>query len=214
MSLRYAILGFLSTTPATGYEIKREFQIAVGWSWEALPSQIYPELREMEHLGWIRGKLCLADRLNKRTYHLTALGERELQKWVEAENDYPPVRDAERIRLIFLDKSSPAAVRRHFEHHRRHFEKQLAVWQSQRDATNKGTHPRLVKRLASRDESEHEFIIGLKQLAFEGNVRRAQLEIQWAENALAWLDQLQAKPKRKQAVARPSTRAVGRRGRK
>jgi PadR family transcriptional regulator AphA len=209
MSLRYAILGFLSTTPATGYELKREFQIAVGWSWEALPSQIYPELRAIEALGWIKGELSPGGRPNRRTYRLTRRGEQELRKWIEADNDYPPVRDAERIRLIYLDKSPRAAVRRHLEHHRRHFERQLAVWRSQRDTVKDRTHPRLDKRLAGRREGEHAYIIGLKQLAFDGNIRRAELEIAWSEDALAWLDALEAKAEPTRPARRPQRKSAG-----
>src|SRR5262245_39367238 len=103
MSLRYAILGFLSSTPASGYQIGREFQNGAGSYWSALPSQIYPELHELEELGWVSGQVSKTDRLRRKIFRLTPRGEEELQKWVEADNDYPPERDSERLRLIFLD---------------------------------------------------------------------------------------------------------------
>src|SRR5215475_11946906 len=122
MSLRYAILGFLSSTPASGYQLGREFAQGAGSYWSALPSQIYPELRELEKLGWITGEVSPTDTLKRRIFTLTSVGEAELQKWVEADNEYPPERDSERVRLIFLDGSPPEVIRKHLEAHRAHHE--------------------------------------------------------------------------------------------
>ena len=188
MSLRYAILGFLSSTPASGYQIGREFQQGAGSYWSALPSQIYPELRELEKLGWIAGKVSPSDRLRRRTFKLTARGEDELAKWVEADNEYPPERDSERLRLIFLDGSPPDVIRRHLLTHRTHHEQRLAMWRSLREAVEKRTHRQLVRRLAMRQPKDHGLIVRLKLLALDGNIRRAEVEIAWADEALAWLD--------------------------
>jgi hypothetical protein len=48
MSLRYALLGFISTEPASGFDLAREFGESMGWFWYASHSQIYPELRRLE----------------------------------------------------------------------------------------------------------------------------------------------------------------------
>ena len=191
MSLRYAILGFLSSTPATGYELGREFQQGAGSYWNALPSQIYPELAALETLGWITGKLSNTDRLRKRTFRLTKRGEQELKVWVEAENDYPPERDSERLRIIFLDGSPIPAIRKHVAAHRTHHAQRLAVWHVLREAVARRTHRQLAQRLARRPKAEHTLIVGLKLIALDGNIRRAEGEIAWAEQALAWLDTLE-----------------------
>ena len=122
MSLQYAILGHLSTTPASGYELARQFALGLG-AWYGLPSQIYPELKKLELKGLIEGEASADDRLNKRIYRLTERGERELQRWVEKPVPYKPPRDAERIQLILLDKSSPEVVRKHLVRHKTHFKK-------------------------------------------------------------------------------------------
>jgi DNA-binding PadR family transcriptional regulator len=200
MSLRYAILGFLSSTPASGYQIGREFQDGAGSYWSALPSQIYPELQELEQLGWISGEVSTADRLRKKIFRLTPLGVQELKTWIEADNDYPPERDGERLKLIFLDGSPPEAIRRHLVAHRAHHEKRLAMWRALRDAVEKRTLRQLVRRLAMRPPSDHALIVRLKALALDGNIRRAELEIAWAQEALAWVDALETdKTKRRRA---------------
>ena len=192
MSLRYAILGFLSSTPASGYQIGREFQNGAGSYWSALPSQIYPELHELEELGWVSGQVSKTDRLRRKIFRLTPRGEEELQKWVEADNDYPPERDSERLRLIFLDGAPPDVIRRHLAGHRAHYDKRLAVWRGLREAVEKRTLRQLVRRLAMRPPADHDLVIRLKLLALDGNIRRAELEIAWAQEALAWLDALEA----------------------
>ena len=45
MSLRYALLGFLTTEDASGYRLAQEFGESVGWFWHASHSQIHPELQ-------------------------------------------------------------------------------------------------------------------------------------------------------------------------
>src|ERR1700730_688687 len=158
MSLRYAILGSLSSTPASGYQIGREFQDGAGSYWSALPSQIYPELQELEQLGWIAGEVSTADRLRKKIFRVTPLGEDELRKWVEADTDYPPERDGERLKLIFLDGSPPDVIRRPLATHRAHHERRLAMWCALRDAVDKRTLRQLVRRLAMRPQSDHALV--------------------------------------------------------
>jgi len=206
MSLRFAILGFLSTTPATGYELGRQFNSAFGSVWEALPSQIYPELRELEKAGWIEGRVLPEDRLNRRIYRLTDSGEAALLAWVEADNDYPPERDAERVRLILLDHSAPETVKRHLERHLEHNRQRLAVWQAIADGIEDGSYPRLRARLKGRPEAQHDLIVGLKLLAFGGNAERAQFEIDWALRALAWLDSLERRSSDEEGAVLPLRR--------
>ena len=187
MSLRYAILGFLSSTPGTGYDIAREFADGAGSYWQALPSQIYPELRELEALGWIEGDADPQDRMRRRVFNLTPEGDAALQRWVEEVGEYPPERDAERLRLIFLDRSSPEVIRAHLEHHRAHHESRLAMWLTLRSLVERRGLRQLTTRLAARPAEEHALIVQLKVLALEGNIARAELEIAWARDALEHL---------------------------
>jgi PadR family transcriptional regulator AphA len=190
MSLRFAILGFLSSTPGTGYEIGREFAQGAGAYWSALPSQIYPELRELEKLGLIRGRIAKGDRLRRRVFHLTPQGEVALEAWVRSDTEYPPERDPERIKLIFLDKAPTQLIRRHLEQHIAHFTAKLEEWRLTRDAVARGTHRQLSARLAQRPEQDHALIACLKALALDGNIRRAENEIAWAREAIAAIETL------------------------
>jgi PadR family transcriptional regulator AphA len=189
MSLRFALLGFLSTTPASGYTLGRKFADGAGAMWEALPSQIYLELQRLEGLGLIEGETAKDDKLRRRVYRITKRGREELKIWVESESDERQrERDAERVRFLFLDRSGLPAIRRHVERHRLHYEQQLERWNRHRDDIADGTQERLVDRLADCPPRERDFVTAMKWFAFDGLVRRARMETGWAEDILTWLD--------------------------
>ncbi|GAA3613491.1 helix-turn-helix transcriptional regulator [Nonomuraea rosea] len=189
MSLKYALLGFLSTEPTSGYDLAREFGESLGWFWYASHTQIYPELRRLESEGLVTSSMTDDNPGKpKRTYQLTERGAAELREWLAQPVDYPPVRDAERVKLMFLDTAPVEVIREHLSTHRRHHEDLLAVYLRQLRELRRGVFPRLVKRLARRPRSEHGLITGLKVLAMQGNIARARAEIAWAEDALAWLE--------------------------
>lgn len=188
MSLKYALLGFLTTEPASGYQIAQEFGDSMGWFWYASHSQIHPQLRRLEQDGLVTSAVSDADGRGTRIFSITEAGEAELKRWLAAPTDYPPVRDPERIRLIFSDLLDAADVRAHLELHRKHHEALLGGYLRQLREVRHGTFPRLRKRLAARPAATRELVTGLKVLALQGNVARARGEIAWAEDALLWLD--------------------------
>jgi DNA-binding PadR family transcriptional regulator len=189
MSLKYALLGFLTTEPASGYQLAQEFGESMGWFWYASHSQIHPELRRLEEQGLVRSEVSDEDGRGKRIYSITDTGVADLERWLAEETDYPPVRDPERIRLIFLDLLSTPDIRKHLEQHRKHHEGLLSVYTQQLREIRQGTFPRLRKRLAVRSPETHHLVTGLKALALQGNVARARTEIAWAEDALLWLEE-------------------------
>ncbi len=188
MSLRHALLGFLTTEPASGYRLAQEFGESMGWFWYASHSQIHPELKRMEDEGLVKAELLDDDGRGKKIYSITAAGRAKLNAWLCEPTDYAPVRDVERIRLIFLDQQPQEVIRKHFEAHRDHHQHLLDIYSEQLQEIQQGTFPRLKKRLASQPADTHEYVSGLKALALEGNVARARNEIAWAQGGLRWLD--------------------------
>jgi DNA-binding PadR family transcriptional regulator len=188
MSLRFALLGFLTTEPASGYRLAQEFGESMGWFWYASHSQIHPELRRMEEEGLISGEISDDDGRGKRIYSITKHGIEELNRWLCEDTDYPPIRDVERIRLVFLDQQPPEVIRKHLELHKSHFRGLLDIYSQQLREINQGSFSRLRKRMASQPSESHPLVAGLKVLALQGNVMRARNEIAWAEDALMWLE--------------------------
>lgn len=108
MSLDNLILGFISMRPATGYEIKSEFEQKVGTLvWGNISyGNLYPKLKDMEQKGWIYVKDQTGDR-NKKVYDLTGEGWRQLNKWLGQSTDYPFSRDELILKMIFWGISRP-----------------------------------------------------------------------------------------------------------
>src|SRR5215468_3911961 len=101
MALRYAILGYLSTAPGSGYDLAQQLQGGLGWFWSASHSQIYPELKRLEESGLIEGApTTVGEKLEKRVYSITESGRDALSSWASGAPVYRPNRDPERLQLI------------------------------------------------------------------------------------------------------------------
>jgi PadR family transcriptional regulator AphA len=75
VALRYAILGQLSPTPCSGYDLALYLDSSRGGFCCANHSQIYPELRRLEEAGLIEGApRVVGVKLEKRVYSITDAG--------------------------------------------------------------------------------------------------------------------------------------------
>jgi len=197
LSLRYAILGYLSTGPGTGYDLARQFDTGLGWFWSARHSQIYPELKRLADEGLVtRDATMVSENMDKYTYSITADGVAALRDWASQPPIYPPNRDSERLQLIFSD-DSPESLRKHLEAHRDHFQRRRDQLQEIIDTIRAGEHERINLRLARRGPEEAALTLRLREMAYVGDIERAILEVAWAERGLAWLDSQERKPKRR-----------------
>lgn len=85
MSLKHAILGFLSYLPLSGYDLKKAFDNSVQHFWPANQSQIYRTLAELEEVGFVTKEIIeREERLDMKIYHITATGRSELHSWLAA----------------------------------------------------------------------------------------------------------------------------------
>lgn len=194
MSLRHAILGVLSASPLTGYDLVRYLHGSVGYVWPAPKSQIYPELRKMEELGLVEATVApRGTYARKRIYSVTEEGIAELRRWAAAGIEYPPDRDPIRLKVLFFDIASFDDMREQLRAHVAHYTKRLEQWEARAASLRARTLPLLRKRLERRPPEEHEAVAELKALAFDGNVARARAEIEWAERGLALVDDLETR---------------------
>ena len=189
MSLRYAILGYLSTGPGTGYDLSRQFDTGLGWFWSARHSQIYPELKRLADAGLVQRHDAVAGEVfDKFVYTITDEGRAELRQWAAAPPAYPPNRDGERLQLIFSD-DDPSALRPHLEAHLKHFRERRERLQQTWSTMQSGQHVRVRTRIEAGSRERAEMTLKLRELAYTGDIARAELEIEWALAALEWLDQ-------------------------
>lgn len=205
MSLRFAILGYLSTGPGTGYDLARQFDTGLGWFWSARHSQIYPELKRLTEDGLVtRDATSVTENMDKYTYSITPEGMTALREWASGPPTYAPNRDTERLQLIFSD-DTPQAIRKHLETHREHFERRRNQLLATIDTIRAGKHERINQRLARRSAAEAELTLQLREMAYVGDIERADLEIAWAERGLRWLEARENKSTRR--VSKATTRS-------
>ena len=79
MSIRHAILGFLSWKPFTGYELKKLFADALSFHWSGNNNQIYGSLVELHKVGAVSVEVEQQEKLPARkVYTITDEGRAEL----------------------------------------------------------------------------------------------------------------------------------------
>jgi PadR family transcriptional regulator AphA len=103
----YVILGFLRTSPRSGYEIKALVDNSTRFFWAASYGQIYPELRRLATEGLIEGTDASRDGRKRTVYAITAAGRKELRAWLRQPPTTFETRDEGLLKLFFADALSP-----------------------------------------------------------------------------------------------------------
>jgi DNA-binding PadR family transcriptional regulator len=97
----YAVLGILSISPMSGYELAQAAERSIANFWPVSRSQIYTELGRLEELELVRGADVEQERApDKRVFELTPSGHDAFAGWV-ATPGYEP----DRMRLGFCLKT-------------------------------------------------------------------------------------------------------------
>jgi len=113
-TLQYMILGLLTRTPLTGYDIKQTFDKEKAEFWTAPFSQIYPELNRMLNDDLINILPTADTNTRKKTYQLTDHGREIFEEWLRL-----PLSSAEStldndnfiLRLHFLGHTDAALLK-------------------------------------------------------------------------------------------------------
>lgn len=193
MALRYAILGILTARPMSGYEIAKYFEDPMGFVWSAPQSQIYPELHRMEKDGLIEAEVVKrGSRATKRRYSVTGSGEDALRRWLADPAPAPPERDAFRLRTVYMDMVPIDVARKHFEVHLEYYERRAEQWRERAASFRERRSELLIERLRHTPADRHTAVVAFKALAFDGQAARADVEVAWAREALALIDELEA----------------------
>lgn len=106
-STPYAILGFLTLAPMSGYDIRKEAASSIGHFWSESYGQIYPALRKLEVEGLIRrqpGKSTGAR--DRQIFAITTRGRKELRRWQSRAPRSAPARNELLLKLFFADEES------------------------------------------------------------------------------------------------------------
>jgi len=102
-AVTWAVLGLVALEPRSGYDVKRIVDRSIKHFWAASYGQIYPELRQLEESGWIRGADAPRGGRSRRVYRITRAGKRALDQWLRGHETRIELRDESLLRLFFAD---------------------------------------------------------------------------------------------------------------
>jgi len=102
MSIRHAILGFLSWKPASGYEIKK-FLADSTWShWSGNNNQVYTTLVQLHREGLVTVETVQQEKYPARKmYAIEPSGFDELRRWLVSMPELPELRSAFHVQLAW-----------------------------------------------------------------------------------------------------------------
>lgn len=181
MSLPHILLGLLRD-PASGYDLKAEFERGARHFWSAELSQIYPTLKRMEARGWLTSDTEPSNRgPERRVYTRTLAGSDELFRWLRGGPVVGTERFAYLAQLAFMAELEDPRESLDFM---RALRARLAAWRAELVAIETGvfaTMPGFPDRLPGDVFHRHAALrMGLHTLA-------AKLE--WCDETIARLEQ-------------------------
>lgn len=169
MSLRHAILGFLSVRPMSGYDLKKVIDESVGHFWMADQSQIYRTLTSLVDGGLASRETVIQDgRPNQHVHSATDVGLAELDRWLASPLQPQSSREPFLARLFFAERMPADEIRQLLETRRQEASQQLA-------ALELITVPDVVPEHIS----EIEYVLRMATLA--NGITHARAELDWLD---------------------------------
>jgi len=163
MSLRHAILGLLSTGPASGYDLLKRFEISLANVWPATQSQLYSELNRMADADLV--KVAAEGPRGRKEYAITDAGHEELRHWLVDVEPERQRRSDMLLRVFFLN----LVVQ----------EDAVAYLHKQADHSAKQHNDLVALKEALADEDGNLAVYG--RIALEWGLRFSAMSRDWAE---------------------------------
>ncbi|MBI5964245.1 MAG: PadR family transcriptional regulator [Chloroflexi bacterium] len=131
MSLKHAILGFLSLAPFSGYDLKKAFDNSVQHFWPANQSQIYRTLAELDEQGFVEKEIIeREERLDMKIYNITETGRAELHQWLSTPLPEHDTREPFLIQVYFGGKLSDGEILNLLHRKLKEIEERLSVFEA------------------------------------------------------------------------------------
>ena len=97
----YVILGMVSRTPRSGYEIKAAVDESTRLFWAASYGQIYPELKHLAEEGLVTGVDSPRGERRRTVYTITDAGMERLKEWLRRPPETSEMREEGLLKLFF-----------------------------------------------------------------------------------------------------------------
>jgi len=185
MSLPHIVLGLLEH-PASGYDIKQEFEQSLSFFWSAALAQIYPTLKQLEADGLVRSWREPSRKGPPRTvYQQTEDGAEAFRAWLAEGPELNTERRAYLAKAFFLAQArSTGEARRFYEALRDDFSAKAAQLDQLEDAWRREHGDDFPNHLPTPAFYEH--------LTFDLGQRVFALYVEWASECLRRIDERDA----------------------
>jgi PadR family transcriptional regulator AphA len=105
LSIKYAILGFLSWQPLTGYDLKKRFAESEALYWSGNSNQIYRALIELHQEKLVTQEIQDQESgPSRKVYAITDKGLSALREWVLSTPELPQIRNSFLAQLAWADQ--------------------------------------------------------------------------------------------------------------
>jgi PadR family transcriptional regulator, regulatory protein AphA len=111
LEIKYALLGFLSWHPFSGYDLKKMMENSDLFYWSGNNNQIYTGLVQLHREGRVESETQPAEKTpNRKIYRITPGGLEALRQWLCSEPELPQLRKTFLIQLAWSHNLSDAAL--------------------------------------------------------------------------------------------------------
>ena len=154
---QFAILGWLSKHPMSGYDIKKRFAKTASFHWSETNAQIYPMLKKLTENRMVRAKVDPNSGARQRhIYTITAKGLTHLENWLAAPTEWSTTRDEFMLKITMGHATDPTVIHEQLAHYLQKIEDQQALLADikhhiQTDHEGRGDQPYL---LMAYDQAE------------------------------------------------------------
>ena len=133
MTIKYAILGFLSWRPLTGYDLKKLFSEAIFIYWSGNNNQIYRTLLELNKEGLVTSEVEHPEvGPSRKVYTITTAGVSELRQWLVSSPELPQLRNSFLIQLAWADQLAPDELDALLDKYEHEVEMQALIYQEEK----------------------------------------------------------------------------------
>jgi PadR family transcriptional regulator, regulatory protein AphA len=132
MDIKYAILGFLSWKPVTGYELKKLITQSTGFEWSGNNNQIYTALVQLHRDNLVTAELQPQEHYpTRKVYSITQSGREVLREWVLGNPEPPLFKKSFLIQLAWSDQLREAELENLIKRYELELETQIIMLREQ-----------------------------------------------------------------------------------